>query len=82
MPGRALNNKMIQDLQNGNRKITLCYHCIKSCKPSEIPYCITEALVNAVKGDIDNGLIFCGSNVDKATKIETVKEVIDDMMYA
>lgn len=81
MPGRALNNKMIQDLQNGNRKITRCYHCIKSCKPTEIPYCITEALVNAVKGDIDNGLIFCGSNVDKATKIETVKEVIDDMMY-
>lgn len=82
MPGRALNNKMIQDLQTGNRKITRCYHCIKSCKPAEIPYCITEALVNAVKGDIDNGLIFCGSNVSRATKIETVKEVIDDMMYA
>ena len=81
MPGRALNNKMIQSLENGNRKIARCYRCIKNCKPAEIPYCITDALVNAVKGNIDDGLIFCGANVDRITKIETVHEVIEDLMY-
>lgn len=81
MPGRALNNKMIQDLQHGNQKITRCYHCIKNCKPAEIPYCITNALVNAVKGNIDQGLIFCGANVDRIQGIETVHTVVEDLMY-
>lgn len=81
MPGRALNNKMIQDLQYGNQKIKRCYHCIKNCNPAEIPYCITNALVNAVKGDLDQGLIFCGANVGKITKIEHVHDVIEDLMY-
>ena len=81
MPGRALNNKMIQDLQHGNQKITRCYHCIKNCKPAEIPYCITNALVNAVKGEIDHGLIFCGANVDRIQEIETVHSVVEDLMY-
>lgn len=81
MPGRALNNQMIQSLANGNQKITRCYHCIKNCKPAEIPYCITNALVNAVKGEIDQGLIFCGANVDKIDKISTVHDVVEDLMY-
>ncbi len=81
MPGRALNNKMIQDLQHGNQKIERCYHCIKNCKPAEIPYCITNALVNAVKGELDRGLIFCGTNAARIQKIETVADVINDLMY-
>ena len=81
MPGRAVNNKMIQDLQYGNQKITRCYHCIKNCKPAEIPYCITNALVNAVEGKVDEGLIFCGANVGRADKIETVPAVVEDLMY-
>lgn len=81
MPGRALNNKMIQSLQQGSQKVTHCYHCIKNCKPAEIPYCITNALVNAVKGNIDEGLIFCGENVSRITKIETVHDVVEDLMY-
>ena len=81
MPGRALNNKMIQDLQYGNQKIQRCYHCIKNCNPAEIPYCITNALVNAVKGNLDQGLIFCGANVGRVTKIERVADVVEDLMY-
>lgn len=82
LPGRALNNKMIQRLADGRQKVERCYHCIKNCKPAEIPYCITNALVNAVKGDIDHGLIFCGANVGRVHKIESVHEVVEDLMYA
>lgn len=81
MPGRALNNQMIQKLQQEKQKVTRCYHCIKHCNPAEIPYCITNALVNAVKGNIEEGLIFCGANVEKVKKIETVHEVVEDLMY-
>lgn len=81
MPGRALNNKMIQSLEKGKQKVKRCYHCIKNCQPAEIPYCITNALVNAVKGNIDQGLIFCGENVDRVDKITSVHEVVEDLMY-
>ncbi len=81
MPGRALNNQMIQKLSEEKQKVTRCYHCIKHCNPAEIPYCITNALVNAVKGNVDEGLIFCGANVEKVKKIETVHEVVEDLMY-
>ena len=81
MPGRALNNKMIQDLELGRQKVQRCYHCIKNCNPAEIPYCITNALVNAVKGNVDQGLIFCGSNVGRIDKISNVHEVVEDLMY-
>ena len=81
MPGRALNNKMIQDLEHGRQKVQRCYHCIKNCNPAQIPYCITNALVNAVNGDVDHGLIFCGENVSRIDRIATVHEVVEDLMY-
>ena len=37
---------------------------------------MTDSLIAAVKGDIENGLIFCGANAWKAAKIETVEEVV------
>ena len=81
MPGRALNNAFIKKVERQTDKISQCYQCIRSCKPKEIPYCITKALVNAVRGDLDNGLIFCGTNVSKVHRISTVAEVVDDLMY-
>lgn len=81
MPGRALNNKMIQNAEVEKPKIQRCYHCIKNCKMTEIPYCITNALVNAVKGNVEQGLIFCGANVDKVKEIQTVHQVIEDLMF-
>src|SRR5699024_5996676 len=63
MPGRAIRNEFIKKVEQGKEKITKCYNCIKTCNPAETPYCITKALVNAVKGNVDEGLIFCGSNV-------------------
>lgn len=71
MPGRAIRNEFIKKVEESKSKITKCYNCIKTCKPAETPYCITKALVNAVKGNVDEGLIFCGSNVDRIDKIVT-----------
>lgn len=81
MPGRAIHNKFIRETEAQPQKISRCYRCIKSCKPAEIPYCITQALVTAVHGDVENGLVFCGSNVGKITEITTVHDVVEDLMY-
>ena len=57
-----------------------CLGCLRKCNPAEIPYCITEALVNAARGDVDNALLFCGASAYRAEKIETVKEVVDSLL--
>ena len=57
-----------------------CYQCLEKCDPSSTPYCITAALVNAAEGDLDHALLFCGSNACRAEKIETVEEVMADLM--
>ena len=80
MPGRAIRNEFIKKVEANKEKITKCYRCIKTCNPAETPYCITKALINAVKGNLDEGLIFCGSNVDKINKITTVKELMQELI--
>ena len=80
LPGRAIKNKFIQTVHENKQKITKCYNCIKTCNPKESPYCITKALVNAVKGNITEGLIFCGSNVSRINKMTTVHELMQELV--
>lgn len=48
--------------------------------PTETPYCITRALINAVKGDVENALIFVGSNAYRIDKITTVKSLMNEFI--
>lgn len=80
MPGRAIKNQFIEKIKKQNEPITKCYNCLKPCNPKNTPYCISKALINAVKGDIDNGLLFTGSNAYKIDKIVTVKELLDELV--
>ena len=80
LPGRAISNKFMKDRKLINEKITKCYKCLKKCNMADIPYCITGALVRAVKGDIDNSLVFCGENAYRLNKIITVKELIKELI--
>ena len=83
MPGRAIFNKAMRVVKrDGKIPLKSCHQCIKNCDRSSIPYCITELLINAAKGDVDNGLIFCGAKCYKQNKIETVKDVIDSFISA
>lgn len=79
MPGRAINNKFMKESKEGRAHISRCYQCIKNCKAPDIPYCISNALINAVKGNVDEGLIFCGANAYQCEKIETVQEIFDEL---
>ncbi|OGO83931.1 MAG: 2-nitropropane dioxygenase [Clostridiales bacterium GWE2_32_10] len=80
MPGRAIRNEFIKRIEVEKDKITKCYGCLRKCNPAEIPYCITKSLVNAVKGNIDDALLFVGSNAYRCDKIISVKELIDLLM--
>lgn len=78
MPGRALLNPFMKRAKEGQIAHGKCHLCVSTCKPAETPYCITEALVNAVKGNTDDGLLFCGANAYRATKLEHVKDIMDE----
>lgn len=41
----------------------------------EDPRCITQGLINAALGDLENGLVFCGSKAYKARELETVADI-------
>lgn len=81
MPGRAINNEFIKKVEKENCKINKCYNCIKTCNVADSPYCITQALINSVKGNINEGLIFCGSNVSKIDKIVSVHDLMQELVY-
>ena len=76
MPGRAIINDLMRREELNKHCL---YKCLRSCKPKEIPYCISEALLNSANGNVDEGLLFSGSLGYKAQKIQTVKEVIDEL---
>lgn len=80
MPGRAIHNPFLDKLEGGRLPVRKCYDCLKPCEPAKTPYCISKALIEAVKGNIDEGLIFSGSNAYKLNKIVTVKELMNELI--
>ncbi|MBE6063163.1 MAG: nitronate monooxygenase [Clostridium butyricum] len=80
MPGRAIRNKFVENNSKSNCKVSHCYNCLEPCNPANTPYCISKALINAVNGNLDDGLIFCGQNAYKLTKMTTVKDLINELI--
>ncbi len=77
MPGRAIGNKFLKDTSSGEKKKIRCnWRCLRSCDIKSAPYCISLALDNARKGDLDNGYAFAGSNAFRIDKIIPVKELL------
>ena len=81
MPGRVVMTKFIERVMRGETMPIKCnYRCLRTCDPKVAPYCIAEALFNAVSGDLDNAVVFAGSNVSKIKKIVSVKELMNDIV--
>ena len=43
-------------------------------------YCITDALIRAVKGDVETGLVFAGSNAYRIKEIVKVRDLINELV--
>lgn len=80
MPGRAILNPFMKRVMLGEKmEHTPCHRCLARCNPAETPYCITDSLIRAAKGDVEEALLFCGADAYRQTRMETVKEVIDSL---
>lgn len=82
MPARAINSPLIKRLADGESfRAVKCNNCLTACPKNEtIPYCISRALIEAVKGNWEDGLFFTGSNGARVDKILQVKDLIDEIM--
>lgn len=81
LPGRVVKNEFVEQIYAGKTKPFKCgWNCLSSCNYKEAPYCIADALYKASKGQMDEGFAFCGSNAYKATKIQSVAEVVNELM--
>ena len=74
MPGRAINTPFIQAMAKGEDVSTKkCdYKCLKKC---DHHYCISERLMMARDGNVQEGLVFSGANTYKMKEILPVAEI-------
>ena len=80
MPGRSIINRFLIEAGEGKRRPAFCKNnCIKSCDPKTTSFCISEALVSAYKGNLEDGFVFVGTNADRIKGISTVREVFEEL---
>ncbi|MBR0597910.1 nitronate monooxygenase [Sinanaerobacter chloroacetimidivorans] len=79
MPGRAIATPFTKKVEQGRIPPERCNGCLIPCKADVAPYCITDALIRAAKGDVENGLVFSGSNAYRAEKIEKVEDIFREL---
>jgi len=82
LPGRALISN-IEAIRDRDLELTpFCpTGCLRKCayKSEGERFCIVQALDRAQRGDMETGLVFCGTNAWKASRIETVAEIFDEL---
>lgn len=83
LPGRAILSPLIEKyLKDKVTKISCWANCLTHCRlrMGHETFCIADALIAAYRGDWENGLFFCGSNVGRVTSIQRVKDIIDELV--
>jgi NAD(P)H-dependent flavin oxidoreductase YrpB (nitropropane dioxygenase family) len=82
LPGRAIltNSDKVREYDLDNAT-TCSLGCLKKCAYRETGerFCIVTALDRAQRGDVQTGLVFCGTNAWKADRITTVQEIFDEL---
>lgn len=79
LPGRAIMTSFMKEHEHQRAIPAHCIGCMLPCKPDTTPYCISEALIHAVKGEVEEGLVFAGANAYRIDNITTVHALIHEL---
>lgn len=80
LPLRVVRNDFVKRVTEGERVPFKCaYRCLAPCDPKASTYCIAQALVNAYRGQMDEGFVTCGANAWRINEIVSVKELMDQL---
>lgn len=84
-PGRALRNPFTEKYEQGEIHDQCDINCLTKCEcresKGERGFCIIKRLNLAFEGNVDNGLVFCGSNAwrSKEQGIVPVSKIFKDL---
>ena len=81
MPGRAIKNAFTKKIQTEQIPVEKCRNCLsyKHCDRKTIPYCISTALLNAVRGNPNEALVFAGTNAYRLNEMTTVHAIFKEL---
>ncbi len=84
-PARAIVTGVIKALREGIApKVACVSNCVAPCQrgieAKKVGYCIADGLGDGYLGDPINGLYFTGANGYRIEKIQTVQEIMDELM--
>lgn len=83
LPGRAIKTEFLGKVARGEIYDQCSISCLRSCsfRDTGEKYCIIQALVNARNGDVENGIVFCGSNAyrSKEQGIVSVRQIFEEL---
>lgn len=84
LPGRALRNPFVEKVRSGSapKEKGCLLNCLQVCRHRDVgeDYCIVRALDKAARGDVENGLVFSGSNAGRADRMMSVAELIAELV--
>lgn len=76
--GRAIKNSFVEKVINQEKiKIEKCDSCLKQCN---FQFCTSDSLIQAVKGNVENGIVFAGARVTEINDILPVQTIIDNLV--
>ena len=85
LPGRAIWTGFLDQVERGEIHDHCSVNCLTNCvcRDKREKYCIVKALVNALNGDVNHGIVFAGTNAPLAKKdgIVTVKQIFDELNH-
>jgi len=82
LPARVIRSPFVSAYLEGRVESKPCFaNCLSHCRymKDRSTFCIAMALVEACRGNWESGLFFCGANVVKAAKMETVERIMRDL---
>lgn len=82
IPGRALRTPFVEEYLAGRVKSKPCFaNCLSRCvyRNERKSFCIAQALVDAFRGNREEGLFFCGTNVSRITRMEKVDDIFREL---
>ena len=81
MPARAVKTPLLERLAAGESfQPKVCNHCLAACPGgAKTVYCISRALIEAVRGNYEEGLFFCGENAWRVDRLQSVSELIGEL---
>lgn len=82
LPGRALNTTFTKHLMRGEEVSKKCFAtCLTECRcrEQEETFCIAYALHQAQQGNMEQGLVFTGSNAVRHTHMMHIWEIFEEL---